>query len=134
MAAGIALLKFPSKSEAHEPLPLSTIVRVPAVATCAIAVIVGGGTIAMLEPVLSMFLNSAIGLGPARIGLVFGGGALVAAVLHPVFGHIADRVGGRRLTLWGFAAIGAMLPILSQSWSFQSAVGAYVIGLLRSRP
>ena len=130
VAAGIASLKFPSKSAAHEPLPLSTIVRVPAVATCAIAVIVGGGTIAMLEPVLSMFLNSAIGLGPARIGLVFGGGALVAAVLHPLFGHIADRVGGRRLTLWGLAAIGAVLPILSQSWSFQSAVGVYVIAAL----
>jgi multidrug resistance protein len=130
VAVGIALLKFPSKHEAHEPLPLSTILRVPAVATCVIAVIVGGATIAMLEPVLSMFLNSAIGLGPARIGLVFGGGALVAAVLHPVFGHIADRVGGRRLTLWGVAAIGAMLPILSQSWSFPSAVGAYVIGAL----
>ena len=124
VAAGIALLKFPSKNDAHESLPLSTILRVPAVATCVIAVIVGGATIAMLEPVLSLFLNSAIGLGPARIGLVFGGGALVAAVLHPVFGHIADRVGGRRLTLWGLAAIGAMLPILSQSWSFPSAVGA----------
>lgn len=130
VAVGIALLKLPSKNEAHEPLPLSTILRVPAVATCVIAVIVGGATIAMLEPVLSMFLNSAIGLGPARIGLVFGGGALVAAVLHPMFGHIADRVGGRRLTLWGVAAIGAMLPILSQSWSFPSAVGAYVIGAL----
>jgi multidrug resistance protein len=130
VAAGIAALEFPSKSAAHEPLPLSAIVQVPAVATCSIAVIVGGGTIAMLEPVLSMFLSSKIGLGPARIGLVFGGGALVAAALHPMFGHIADRVGGRRLTLWGLAAIGAMLPILSQSWSFQSAVGVYVIAAL----
>jgi predicted MFS family arabinose efflux permease len=48
VAVGIALLKFPSKHEAHEPLPLSTILRVPAVATCVIAVIVGGATIAML--------------------------------------------------------------------------------------
>jgi MFS family permease len=61
---------------------------------------------------------------------VFGGGAVVAAVLHPVFGHIADRVGGRQLTLWGLAAIGAVLPILAQSWSFASAVGLYVIGAL----
>jgi len=127
VAVGIASLIFPSTGKAHEPLPLSTIVRVPAVATCAIAVIVGGGTIAMLEPVLSLFLNSSLGLGPARIGLVFGVGALVAAALHPVFGHIADRVGGRSLTLWGVAAIGAMLPLLSQSWSFLSAAGLYTI-------
>jgi MFS transporter, DHA1 family, solute carrier family 18 (vesicular amine transporter), member 1/2 len=130
IALGIASLEIPSKSKEHEPLPLSTILRVPAVATCAIAVVVGGGTIAMLEPVLSMFLNSAIGLGPARVGLVFGGGAVVAALLHPVFGHIADRVGGRQLTLWGLAAIGATLPILSQSWNFVSAVGLYVISAL----
>ena len=130
VAAGMASLRFPSKSKLDEPLPLATIVRVPAVATCAIAVIVGGGTIAMLEPVLSMFLSATIGLGPARVGLVFGGGAVVAAVLHPVFGHIADRVGGRRLTLWGLAAIGAMLPLLSQSGSFLSSVGLYVVGAL----
>jgi multidrug resistance protein len=130
VAAGMASLDFPSKTQLDEPLPLSTIVRVPAVATCVIAVIVGGGTIAMLEPVLSMFLSATIGLGPARIGLVFGGGAVVAAVLHPLFGHLADRVGGRRLTLWGLAAIGAMLPLLAQSRSFLSAVGLYVVGAL----
>lgn len=130
VAAGMVSLTFPSTGKAHEPLPLSTIVRVPAVATCAIAVIVGGGTIAMLEPVLSLFLNSSIGLGPARIGLVFGVGALVAAALHPVFGHLADRVGGRSLTLWGVAAIGAVLPSLSQSWSFLSAIGFYTVAAL----
>jgi MFS transporter, DHA1 family, solute carrier family 18 (vesicular amine transporter), member 1/2 len=130
VAAGIASLHFPSKSKLDEPLPLATIVRVPAVATCAIAVIVGGGTIAMLEPVLSMFLSATIGLGPARIGIVFGGGAVVTAVLHPVFGHIADRMGGRRLTLWGLAAIGAMLPLLSQSRSFLSSVSLYGVGAL----
>jgi DHA1 family solute carrier family 18 vesicular amine transporter 1/2 len=130
VAVGVASLTLPSTGKAHEPLPLSTIVREPAVATCAIAVIVGGGTIAMLEPVLSLFLYSSLGLGPARIGLVFGMGALVAAALHPVFGHIADRVGGRSLTLWGVAAIGAVLPLLSQSWSFLSAAGLYTVAAL----
>jgi DHA1 family solute carrier family 18 vesicular amine transporter 1/2 len=130
VAGGIASLTIPSAGKAHEPLPLPTLVRVPAVATCAIAVIVGGGTIAMLEPVLALFLNSSLGLGPARIGLVFGVGALVAAALHPVFGHIADRVGGRQLTLWGVALVGATLPILSQSWSFLSAIGLYGIAAL----
>ena len=129
-AAGLALFRFPTRAQAHDSLPLSTIVRVPAVRTCAIAVIVGGGTIAMLEPVLSLFLDAALNLGPARVGLVFGGGAVIAAVLHPVFGHLADRVGGRRLTLWGLAAIGAVLPLVALSWSFWSAVGFYVIGAI----
>src|SRR5262245_30270960 len=128
VALGMAALAFPSTVAVQEPLPLSTIVRVPAVAMCAIAVIVGGGTIAMLEPVVSLFLSATLGLSPARIGLVFGLGAVVAAVLHPVFGHLADQVGGRRLTLWGLAAIGAMLPLLSQSWSFLSAIALYSVG------
>jgi MFS family permease len=130
VAAGLALLRFPASAQTHEPLPLVTIVRVPAVAMCTIAVVVGGGSIAMLEPVLSLFLNTSIGLGPARVGLVFGGGAVVAAVLHPLFGHLADRVGGRRLTLAGLAAIGAILPLVAQSWSFLSAVSFYLIAAL----
>jgi MFS family permease len=81
----------------------------------------------MLEPVLSLYLSDAIGLGPARIGLVFGAGAVVAACLHPISGRIADRVGGRRLTLIGLAAVGGTLPLLAMIWSFHSALAAYPI-------
>lgn len=128
IAAGLVWLRLPAKAAAHESLPLGTIVRVPEVAVCAMAVVVGGGTIAMLEPVLSLFLAAEVGLGPARIGLVFGGGAVIAAMLHPVFGRIADRAGGRRLTFWGLGAVGAVLPLFSRVWSFESAVGIYAIG------
>jgi multidrug resistance protein len=127
-ALGLAWLRLPAKTGVHEGLPLITIVRVPEVGVCAAAVVVGGGTIAMLEPVLSLFLATTIGLGPARIGLVFGSGALVGALLHPMFGRIADRAGGRRLTLWGLAGVGAMLPMFARIWSFPSAMGAYAIG------
>jgi multidrug resistance protein len=127
-AAGLACVRVPTRASAHDAVSLATIMRVPAVAVCAIAVVAGGGTIAMLEPVLSLFLASEIGLGPARIGLVFGGGAVVSAILHPVFGRIADRSGGRRLTLWGLAAVGAVLPLFARVWSFESAVGFYAIG------
>src|SRR6185436_1696777 len=36
----------------------------------------------------------------------------------------------RRLTLWGLAAIGAMLPLLPLSWSFLSATGLYVVAAI----
>ena len=36
---------------------------------CAAAVVLGGGTLAMIEPTLSLFLGDQIGLGPTRIGL-----------------------------------------------------------------
>ena len=102
-----------------------TILRVRAVAVCA-ARDRGGGTIAMMEPVLSLFLSSAVGLGPARSAWS-GGGAIVATVLHPVFGRVADRVGGRRLTLGGLAAIGVVMPLCSRISSFESGVGIYVV-------
>ncbi len=95
-AAGFAALHLPRGSRTHEAVPLRAILKVRAVTVCALAVAVGGGTLAMIEPILSLFLAAEIKLGPARIGLVFGAGAVVATVLHPVFGRVADRTGGRQ--------------------------------------
>lgn len=130
VAAGFAVVRLPPVKAHLETVPLRTILRVPAVTVCAIAIAVGGGTVAMLEPVLSLYFASEIGLGPARIGLVFGAGAVVAAFLHPVFGRVADRVGGRRLTLAGLAAIGATLPLLALISSFGNAVAIYAFSVI----
>jgi MFS transporter, DHA1 family, solute carrier family 18 (vesicular amine transporter), member 1/2 len=126
-AGGLAAVHLPPVAEGRESVRLRTILGRPAVMVCAVAVAVGGGTIAMLEPVLSLHLASAIGLGPARIGMVFGAGALVAACLHPVFGRLADRLGGRQLSLSGLGAIAAMLPALLEISSFASGVAIYGI-------
>jgi MFS transporter, DHA1 family, solute carrier family 18 (vesicular amine transporter), member 1/2 len=126
-AAGLAAVHLPPIAETRETVPLKTIFRSRAVTVCAAVVAVGGGTIAMLEPVLSLHLASAIGLGPARIGAVFGAGALVAACLHPMFGKLADRIGGRQLSLLGLGAIGMMLPVLLEISSFASGVAIYTV-------
>lgn len=121
-AVGFLWLEIPSTHAQHEAVPISTIMRVPAVAACAAAVVVGGGTIAMFEPMLSLYLADAIELGPTRIGLVFGAGAVASAFLHPVAGRLADRWGSRRLTMAGLIAVAGMLPVLGRIWSFESAV------------
>ena len=75
-AVGCALLRLPARHGVHEDdAAVGAIARVPAVGVCVLAVVVGGSTIAMVEPVLSLYLSS-IGLGPARIGAVFGAGAV----------------------------------------------------------
>jgi multidrug resistance protein len=127
-AAGFAWLRLPAKSAEHEAVPIGAVIRVPSVAACAAAVAVGGGTLAMLEPVLSLFLTIDLGLGPARIGLVFGAGAVVLSLLHPIAGRVADRVGARQLTMAGLVAIGMVLPLLGLISSFQSAVMLYALG------
>jgi predicted MFS family arabinose efflux permease len=129
-AAGLALVRLPIAASGHQPIRVRSIVTAPAVAVCSLAVVVGGGTVAMLEPVFALFLAAQLGLTPSRIGLVFGAGAVVAAFLHPLFGRLADRTGGRRLTLGGLAAIGAMLPFLPLISSFASAVAIYSVGVI----
>lgn len=124
-----ALVPFPLNARRGEAaVPFGTVFRLPAVILCSAAVIVGGGTLAMLEPVLSLFLSSKLALGPWQIGMVFGSGALVSAFLHPIFGKLAGRFGGRRLMLIGLAAVGAMLPAFPLIWSFGSASAFYAVG------
>ena len=76
----------------------------------------------MFEPMLSLFLAATIHLGPARVGLVFGSGAIVSALVHPLAGRLADRWGSRRLTTSGLVAMACVLPTLGRIWSFESAV------------
>lgn len=121
-AAGFVWMRAPDTRREADAVPLGRVMRVPAVAVCATAVVLGGGTLAMLEPVLSLFLAQTIGLGPSRIGIVFGAAAVVSAALHPVFGRLADRAGGRRLMLTGLLGLALMLPMLPRIWSFESAI------------
>jgi multidrug resistance protein len=126
-AVGFLWLRIPSTHAEREAVPVGAVLREPSVAACAAAVVVGGGTIAMFEPMLSLYLADAIALGPARIGLVFGAGAVASAALHPVAGRLADRWGARRLTMAGLIAVAAMLPLLGRIWSFESAVAFTVV-------
>lgn len=121
-AVGFAWMAAPPRCDPGERVKLLGLLRVRAVAICAVTVVLGGGTLAMLEPTFSLFLGETIGLGPTRIGLVFGAAAVVSAGLHPFFGRVADRMGGRRLMTTGLVAIALLLPILSRAWSFESAI------------
>jgi DHA1 family solute carrier family 18 vesicular amine transporter 1/2 len=127
LALGFLWLRLPETHSVRETVATRDILRVPAVASCALAVVIAGGTISMLEPVLPLFLATELHMGPARIGVVFGIAALASTVLHPVFGRLADHWGGGRLMLTGLLAIGSVLPFLSFSRGFGSAVALYVL-------
>jgi multidrug resistance protein len=113
--------------EAHrEPVPILSVLRVPAVGACAAAVILAATTMSMIEPVLALHLQL-IGTNPARIGLVFGIAAIASVILHPLYGRLADRWGPRRLTLVGLAVSGCVIPALGGVVSFESAVPIFVL-------
>lgn len=117
-AMGVAL---PPRQISRQQVPIVAVLRVPAVRVCAAAVIVAAATIAMLEPIVALQLQR-IGINPARIGLVFGISASVSALLHPLTGRLADRIGARRLTLWGLLGSGCLLPLIGWISGFRSAV------------
>jgi MFS transporter, DHA1 family, solute carrier family 18 (vesicular amine transporter), member 1/2 len=125
-AVGFIALRLPDLRSNREVVPVGAVVRTPAVAACAITVVVLAATLSMYEPVLALHLNASFGMGPARIGYIFGAAAMATAILNPIYGRIADRVGARRLTMIGLALAGAAVPTLSLISSYSSAVALYV--------
>jgi predicted MFS family arabinose efflux permease len=126
-AAGFVWLDLPRAHANREPVPLGIVLRTPAVAACTAAVALASATISMLEPVLALQLEGALGVSPARLGLLFGVAAVATAVLNPIYGRLADRHGARKLTIAGLIASGAMLPVLGRAWSFDSALVLYIL-------
>jgi DHA1 family solute carrier family 18 vesicular amine transporter 1/2 len=129
VAGAMAFMWFdlPPTHAAHEAVPVATVLRVPAVAACTAAVVAASATISMLEPVLPLYLSAKLDLGPARIGLLFGIGAVASTVLHPIYGRLVNRVGSRRMTMIALVLVACLLPLLSLSWSYGSAIALYVV-------
>jgi MFS family permease len=119
-------LDIPARQGGGEIVPISMVLRVPSIAACALAVVTISATLSMLEPVLALHLAT-LGVNPGRIGLAYGAAAVATTVLHPLCGRLADRFGARRITMIGLVLSALVLPILGQAWSFQSAVGLFVL-------
>jgi DHA1 family solute carrier family 18 vesicular amine transporter 1/2 len=126
-AAGFFWLDIPAPHAETEHVPIGVVLRSRSVAICAAVVVAASATVSMLEPVVPLFLTAMLGLGPARIGLVFGSGAVASAILHPINGRLADRWGGRRLMTAGLLLVACTLPLLRFVWSFPSAIGLFVM-------
>jgi multidrug resistance protein len=129
IAGGFLALRIPP-AKRSAPVPLSAVLNRRSVVVCVVAVVTISGTIAMLEPVLSMHLADVAKLGPASVGMVFGVGAVVSMIMHPAFGRLADRWGGRGLTLVGLAVNAVTLVLVSRSWSLGSAVTLFLFQAL----
>jgi MFS family permease len=121
-----AAFRFPRHHETTEPVPIAMVLRVPAIAACAFAVIGISATISMLEPILALHLAS-FGVSPGRLGTIYGVAAVVTTMLHPVCGRISDRVGARRTMMLGLVLTTIVIAALSRAWSYTSALVLFVI-------
>jgi len=129
--AAISTISFiwyevPPQQAAADIVPIGLVLRVPAIAACALVVIAISSTISMLEPVLALHLNT-LGVNPGRIGMIYGVAAVVTTTMHPICGRLADRFGSRRMTMIGLLLSACALPILAQAWSYTSALLLYLL-------
>ncbi|HEX7138763.1 MAG TPA: MFS transporter [Vicinamibacterales bacterium] len=130
-AIAFAWIDPPRNRAPREIVPIGAVVRTPAIAACAVTVVAASGTISMMEPVLALHLQS-LGIGPGRIGTLFGIGAIASTIAHPFIGRLADRFGAGRLTLAGLIASAVSVTLVSQTWSFQSAILFFMLGAVTS--
>jgi len=126
-ALGFLWLEVPSAHEETEPVPIRVVLRSRPVAVCAAVVVAISATLSMLEPVVPLYLTAKFRIGPARIGAIFGCGAIASAILHPLYGRLADRWGGRRLMLTGLPLVACALPLLNLTWSYPSTIAFFVL-------
>jgi multidrug resistance protein len=119
-------LVAPATRGSGASVPMRRVLTHRPVAICGLVVIAGGGTIAMLEPVIPLVLEARLGLGPAAIGTLFGIASVASTTMHPIYGRLSDRWGGRRLMMVGLIASALVLPLLSLATDFRSAAFAMV--------
>jgi len=129
-AIGFLWLEIPTERAEAEPVPIRVVLRSRAVAICALVVVAISATITMLEPVLPLYLNNKFGIGPARIGLIFGSSAVASSILHPIYGRLADRWGGRRMMLTGLPLVACVLPLINLSWNYPSTIAFSVLNTM----
>ncbi len=121
------VVSVPEHRAPVDRVPIARLLGVPPVVSCAVAVVTIAATLAMLEPIVSLQLQTRLGVNPARVGLLFGAAAFATTLLHPIYGRLSDRWGGRRLTLIGLVVTAVALPGLGRATSFPSAVALFVV-------
>jgi MFS transporter, DHA1 family, solute carrier family 18 (vesicular amine transporter), member 1/2 len=126
-AAGFAILRPEGPGDRRSAMSIWSVLRVRSVAFCAAVVVLTGGTIAMLEPVLPLFFDKDLGLTPTQIGLLFGIAAVPSTLMPLIYGPMIHRWGARRLTLTGLVLAAAWLPMMATASSFASALALIVV-------
>ena len=90
-------------------------------------VVVLGGTMAMLEPVLPLFFKRGWLLARPRSDGCSAVPAVASAVMPFVCGPMTDRWGGRRLTPIGLLVTAAWMPMMATATSFGTALRLMIV-------
>jgi MFS transporter, DHA1 family, solute carrier family 18 (vesicular amine transporter), member 1/2 len=123
-AIDLVVFAIVTPATAVQPVAMASMWRVLTlrpIAVCALLIIAAAATGGMLEPVIPLWFESHLGLSPAEIGTLFGIAAIASSAMHPIYGRLSDRWGGRRLMMAGLAGFALMLPAMNLATDFRSA-------------
>jgi MFS family permease len=85
----------------------------------------------MLHGILNAFLPvyavTALGLGAAEVGAIFGSQMLTTILARPVVGALSDRVGRRPLIVLGLLLCGAAMGAVSEAGGFATLLVAMLV-------
>ena len=129
ITAGCALLQVFVREPprpAERSAPLRELFANRTIRSTTVAVLVGAGTISMLEPLLPIDMTERLGAGAAAIGLAFGTAALAHLLASPAVGALADRRGSNGLIPCGLLGMALVLPFLALPGSALGVTGLLV--------
>ncbi len=116
VTAGCAVLQVFVRDPAQRvgrSAPLRELFANRTIRSTTLAVLIGAGTISMLEPLLPLDMTERLGAGAAAIGLAFGAAALAHLLASPAVGALADRRGSNGLIPCGLLGMALVLPFLA---------------------
>jgi predicted MFS family arabinose efflux permease len=119
LAAGLALADAAARvlflrddePPAGPRVSLAGLLRNRTVRTLAGAMALGASLWALLESVLPLHLDSALGMGASEIGLLFAAAALAHTLTSPLMGRLSDRFGRLPVLRVGFCLSALLLPL-----------------------
>lgn len=91
---------------------------------------IGHGTVdayANLLPMMYPLLTVALGLNYSQVGLAVAAYTLSASLSQPLFGYIADRVGGRHMAAAGITWMATMVSLVGFAWDYWSLVAILTV-------
>ncbi|MCP2260443.1 drug resistance transporter, EmrB/QacA subfamily [Streptoalloteichus tenebrarius] len=139
LAAGVVLLLLfvvQQRRNKHEPLvPMTLFAHRNFGLANAVGLGVSFAMIGMMLPV-TLYLQAVLGLSAVTAGLLSAPTSVVAGLVGPFAGRLADRVGGKYLLLFGLVAYGAGFGTVcvtaepdSNPWTFLPALAVAGVGI-----
>lgn len=125
------LTLLPAQQQRETAARAPAIRRRPDLLRIAALTALGAAVIAFLEPILPLHARSALGVERTTIGLLFGAGALAAAVGPPVVGLALRTLPPQRLAAGGAALAAAGLSItalVNEVWLLAGALALIGLG------